>query len=130
MLCPFVHFISKLSCSWSTFFTAQLNIMIQDQEIKLIPMYTVWNHAKSKCITSNLFFQMVAAVDISHCRDALIFTHGNDMLARNLINLPFLTTTSALPQIYLMTMITLICRVRVYWCSDFKQTIFITEHSN
>ena len=37
---------------------------------------------------------MVAAVDILHCRDALIFTHDNDMWARNLINLPFFITIS------------------------------------
>ena len=61
------------------FFTAQLDIRIQGREIKLIPMYTVWNHTKSRCIASNLLFQIVAAVDISHCRDALIFTHDNDM---------------------------------------------------
>ena len=74
-----LRLISKPSCSWSTFFTAQLDIRIQDREIRLIPIYTVQNHAKSRCIASNLFFQIVAAVDISHCRDALIFTHGNDM---------------------------------------------------
>ena len=79
MLCPFVHFISKLSCAWSTFFTAELDIRIQDREIRLILMYIVLNHAKSRCIESNLFFQIVAVVDISHCRDALIFTHDNDM---------------------------------------------------
>ena len=79
MLCPFVHFISKSGCSWSTFSMAQLDIRIQDREIRLILMYTVLNHAKSRCIASNLFFQIVAAIDISHCRDALIFTHGNDM---------------------------------------------------